>query len=434
MKRFLRIASAGLVLVGVIAAASAQAAGNTKPYTANVRVESAADPNTFRLSLTNDPKATQSVGSANFTPPANFTAGAITNVPSGWNVSVVNNTVEFRANSSSTALAKGATVFADVTMTIPAGALCTTAAWKVEARQSNDFSGTPGNFMTLGTSDLTPLGSFTFAPIGTTVGGVFVPQVRIPDNTFGVAVNAWDTCGFADVDYPGGATVSATPQIPTRLQNVTFSALGFSGGVGTGSANISQANVEAGDTITVTDSGPNGSGISAVSTSGGTAPNAQSKVVPQPNDPFDVVQTICTGSGSLCKWVNKNGSINANSTLPSDSGASLGFGFRGQDTISSTTCDNGSSALLGDVVDINPHHYTTAYQVTIIYSKSVTGNGSPSSFVFCISEDNTQTWTSLPMCTTTITTQCVVSEGRVPGGGLQFTLSLLPGDPWGGLG
>jgi len=74
MRRFLRFASAGLVLIGVIAAATAQAAGNTKPYTANVRVENALTPNTFRLTLTNDPKAQQALGSANFTLPAHFSA------------------------------------------------------------------------------------------------------------------------------------------------------------------------------------------------------------------------------------------------------------------------------------------------------------------------------------------------------------------------
>jgi hypothetical protein len=431
MRRFLRFGIAGLVLAGVIAAASAQAASN-KPYTANVRVENASDPNTFRLTLTNDPKASQSLGSANFTPPAGFTAGAVSNVSNaGFTVTVVNNVVQFRANSSSTALGKGATVYADVAMTIPVGTACTSARWSVEAKQSNDFSGQPGNDMTPNpASDLTPLGSFTFAPIGTNVSGVFVPQVRILDGTFAIGVNAWDTCGYADSDYTGATVGPTATQVPARLLNVSFSALTFSGGVATGSANISRANVEAGDTITATDGA---SGIFAVSTSGGTAPNSQSKVVPRSNDPFDVVQTICTGSGTLCTWHNNNGSINANSTVPGDVDASLGFGFRSQNTISSTTCDS-AITLIGDVVDINPHHYSGSYQVTIVYSKSLTGNGPASSFHFCLSETDTQSWTSLPLCSASITTKCIVSQGRVNGGALQFILMLPPGDPWGGVG
>jgi hypothetical protein len=422
MRRFLRLASAALVLLGVIAAASAQAASN-KPYTANVRVESASDPNTFRLTLTNDPKASQSLGSANFTPPAGFIAGAVSNISSpGFNVSVVNNVVQFRATSSSTALGKGATVYADVTMTIPAGAACTSARWSVEAKQSNDFSGQPGNDMTLGPSDLTPLGSFKFAPIGTTVDGLFVPQVRIGDGTFSIGVNAYDTCGNADTDY-SGATVGATSsQMPARLQHVTFSGLTFTNGVGSGSANISQADVEAGDTITATDGL---TGITGVSTSGGTAR------APVANDPFDVVQTICTGAGTVCQWHNGNGNINANSTVPNGNGASLGFGFR---TLNNPTCDNGSRAILGDVVDINPHNYSGPYQVTIVYAKSVVGNGPASSFHFCVSEDNTLTWTSLPACSATITTKCIVSQGRTNNGALQFILIFAPGDPWGGVG
>jgi hypothetical protein len=434
MRRFLRFACVGLALIGVVTAASAQAAGNTKPYSANVRVESAVTPNKFRLTLTNDPKAQQALGSANFTLPANFTApdgvSAISNVSTSnpavsFNISVLSNVVQFRAVSSSTALVAGATISADVTVTLPDSSGCTSAAWGVQAKQSNDFSGAPGNFMALNpASDLTPLGSFTFAPIGTTVSGVFVPQVLIGDRTFAIGVNALDTCGHLDQDYSGATAARTTSQVPTRLQNVTFTALNFSGGTGSGSANISQANVEAGDTITVTDD--NGSGISGVSTSSGDPAH--------PNSPFDVVQTICTGAGTVCVWHNNNNSINANSTVPGDTNASLGFGFRSQNSISSTTCDGGSRALLGDVVDINPHNYGSSYQVTIVYSKSVTGNGAASSFRFCLSEDDTQSWTSLPTCSASITTKCIVSQGRVSGGALQFMLLLPPGDPWGGVG
>jgi hypothetical protein len=425
MRRFLRFGMAGLVLAGVIAAA-AYAVPSTKNYTATVRVTDATAAtnalNTFTVTLANDKKSNQTFGSANVKLPTGFSATAASTGRSGWTATPAGNVVELR--STSNAVAPNDSIVVSVTVDSASMVGCGDARWDVSIKQSNDFNGTNNSFTRLAAgTDLTPLGSFTFAPIGTTVSGVFVPQVLIGDRTFAIGVNALDTCGHLDQDYSGATAARTTSQVPTRLQNVTFTALTFSGGVGSGSANISQANVEAGDTITVTDN--NGSGISGVSTTSGDPAN--------PNSPFDVVQTICTGAGTVCVWHNNNNSINANSTVPGDTHASLGFGFRSQNSISSTTCD-GSRALLGDVVDINPHNYGSSYQVTIVYSKSVTGTGAASSFHFCLSEDDTQSWTSLPLCSASITAKCIVSQGRVNGGALQFILLLPPGDPWGGVG
>src|SRR5438094_7491892 len=97
----------GLVALAGTAAAvaligSAQAAG-TKPYVANVH-RTLNTPGSFTLTLTNDPRAQQSLGSANVTPPAGFTvSNPVNNVTnSGFNVTVVGNVVQFRAKSSQT--------------------------------------------------------------------------------------------------------------------------------------------------------------------------------------------------------------------------------------------------------------------------------------------------------------------------------------------
>src|SRR3954462_4645540 len=127
MKRFgsLRNAVAVLALCGLVAAAvavaSAQAA-SSKPYTANVH-QTLNTPGSFTLTLTNDPKASQSLGSANFTAPAGFALGAVSNITSSglttdFNVTVVGRVVQFRAKSSATALGKGQSVSADVAVTI----------------------------------------------------------------------------------------------------------------------------------------------------------------------------------------------------------------------------------------------------------------------------------------------------------------------------
>src|SRR5215471_17683488 len=106
-----RTAAALVVLGGLVAAAvavaSAQAAAN-KPYAANVH-QTLDTPGSFTLTLANDPNASQSLGSANFTPPAGFVLGAVTGKggtnADGFDVKIVGNVVQFRAKSSSQALA-----------------------------------------------------------------------------------------------------------------------------------------------------------------------------------------------------------------------------------------------------------------------------------------------------------------------------------------
>src|SRR5690348_3492560 len=123
MKRFgsFRNAAAVVVLGGLVAAVVAvttASAASNKPYTANVH-QKLDTPGTFVLTLKNDPNASQSLGSANFTAPGGFvlTQGAAANISnSGFNVNVVGNVVQFRAKSSSQALGKSGTVSADVTV------------------------------------------------------------------------------------------------------------------------------------------------------------------------------------------------------------------------------------------------------------------------------------------------------------------------------
>jgi hypothetical protein len=415
------VVTAAVALIG-----SAQAGNTSKPFTANVyrTIGTASD---FTIKLTNDPHAQQTLGSANFTAPAGFAVHASTQPVTSsdghsWTLtSDGTRLVSFRANSNGDALGKGAFVVASFTVDVPAGSLCASALWGVQVKQSNDFSGQPGNDFTLSAagSDLTPLGSFTFARIGTVLdspAGLFVPQRRISDGATPVSVRALDTCGAFDADYNGVADLSRTAtQVPTRLENAAFS-LGFSAGVGTGS--VTPTDVEAADTVTATD---RLTGISTPSTVSGTA---------QPNEAFDVVETICAGPGAVCDWQNKKGSITAHSTVDNTVGdASLGFGFRSLAAVCASRDPIGPD---NEVVDINPHNYAGPYQLTLTYAKSVSGTGPASGFVFCLSEDNLQTWQAIPACSATLLTRCIVSQKRVTGGALQFVLSLDPGDPWGG--
>src|SRR5436305_7955918 len=291
---------------------SAQAA-SSKPFTAFVYVTKAT-PGSFTLKLANDPKAQQSLGSANFTAPANLTVPAnsqtfTTTDGHTWTVtSDGSRVVTFRAATNGDALGKGQSVSASLAVTLPQQALCTSALWAVRAKQSNDFSGSPGNDFTFDPahSDMTPLGSFTFARIGTTITTVdppfFTPQVVV-DQPFSVAVNAYDTCGSSlDADYSGGK-LSATPLNPTRLVGADgLGSLSFSGGHA--SAAVTPHVVETADTLTVTD---DLTGVSAASTASSTQP---------PNEPFDVVEKLCTYLDPTCDWSNKGKSILAHADTP----------------------------------------------------------------------------------------------------------------------
>jgi hypothetical protein len=393
---------------------SAQAAPSTKNYTANVHaVNAAVTQDTFRLTLTNDPKSNQTLGSANIVPPAGFqlAGGDAANITrSGWSVKVVGNVVQFRSASNPLS-AKDPSISADVTVmspTLPSTSCQVDAVWTPAAKQSNDFSGS-GNDFTLKTagSDLTPLGSFDFATVESVdpITGLHVPQIFV-GAAKPLSITARDTCGNVKTDY-SGATLSAKAAVPPRLVGTNvFSALTFTNGSGSGT--VTPPDVEAADQIVVTDSA---SGIN-------TGSNG-----------FDVVETLCAGSGTVCTWQNKNRSIFATSTVPGDSGASLGFGFRSL----AVSCTSGTSSfsIVGDGVDINPLHYSLPYQVTLTYSKSLTGTGPASAFHFCISDD-TLVWTPLPACSSTVSVQCVLSQKRVTGGALEFVLVLDPHDPWGG--
>jgi len=425
MRKAARYGGSVGVLVAVaiavaIAAATAEATPN-KPYTANVH-QTLNTANSFDLTLSNDPKASQSLGSANFTPPAGLTVtGVTTPTPkAGWSVSVdTAGVVEFRSSSSSTALGAGGTVTATVTVskTTACTATAGSATWHVDARQSNDFSGAPGNFMQFDAthSDMTPLGSYTFGPVesiqtapDTTL--IHVPQILVNQAT-SFNITALDTCGNVDADYTGGAFV-----LGTGLADATFSALNWSGGSVT--ASVTPKTVEVGDVFSIKD-GLTGISANSVSTDG--------------KPTFDVVQTICAGGGVSCEWKDPSGNgMKANSTVNGDNNghASLGLGFK--PFKNSDACTVG--APIGDSIYIDPYQYTQPYTIVITYPKSLAPKGPASNTVTCkdvgVDQSGNTIWsrTAIPPCGNTPAAPCADAE-NIQGGALQVTLYLRPGDP-----
>lgn len=414
--------SAGILIVAAIAiaiaAATAQATPN-KPYTANVHQTLNAS-GSFTLTLSNDAHASQSLGSANFTAPAGFVLGAVSNPggtdATGFNYSIAGNVVQFRAKSSQTALGAGQTVSIDVTVT---GGIagCASSRWSVESKQSNDFSGTPGNDLTLNpASDLTPLGSFAFAPVesvvGATDGPLHVPQILV-NQAAPISITALDTCGNVDTDYSGGQFV-----LGTGLADAAFAPLSWSGGTGTSS--VTPHTVEVHDQFSIQD-GP--SGISATSVSTNSSPT------------FDVVQTICAGAGSSCVWPDPNGKspITATSKVPGDSNghASLGLGYKA--LANGVTC-GGIGAPVGDSIYIDPFNYSGPFTVVLTYPKSLAPKGPASSTVTCkdvgVDGNGNTMWsrTAIPPCGNTPAAPCA-DAANIQGGALQITLYLRPTDP-----
>jgi hypothetical protein len=288
----------------------------------------------------------------------------------------------------------------------------------VAAKQSNDFSGAPGNFLqqNLAGSDMTPLGSFVFAPVETVVaaadGPLHVPQIVV-NQAAPISITALDTCGNVDADYSGG-----TFGLVTGLALPDFSGLTWSGG--TGSATVTPVTVEVGDQFSITDAT---SGISANSVS------------TSPKTTFDVVQTICAKAGTVCVWPDKNKPITATSTVPGDSNghASLGLGYK--PFKNSDAC--GVGAPIGDSIYIDPYQYTQPYTIVITYAKSLAPKGPASNTVTCkdvgVDQNGNTIWsrTAIPPCGNTPAAPCA-QAANVQGGALQITLYLNPGDPHSG--
>ena len=400
---------AALAVVAIVVAsmtAAAQASPN-KPYLANVH-QATGTFGSMVLTLTNDAHASQSLGSANFTPPAGLTVTGVTSQSlASWSVSRDSaGLVEFRAPGSSSGLAAGAQISAVVT--VAKTVLCTptagSATWQVEAKQSNSFSGTPGNDLQLSAaSDLTPLGSFVFAPIETVISGIHVPQI-VTNTAAPISVQALDTCGNLDKDYSG-----ASFALGTGLALPDFSALTWSNG--NGSASVTPTNVEVGDQFSVED--PT-TGISANSVSTNGKPT------------FDVVETICALPGQTCVWQDKhNPGVSATSTVPNTSnGQALGLGYK--------PFANGDVCALqpplGDSIEIDPFQYPGPFWVYLTYAKSIVPSGPASSFIGCKFDDNAQTWSRLAACATVAVAPCFVSS-NLPGGKLQIAFYLDPSDP-----
>jgi hypothetical protein len=383
-----------LALAIVVMVGTAHGATSTKFYDASVRLKPATT-STYTLTLTNDSSSTQTLGSANFTAPPGWTASSVEVTPvtstdgHAWNISTTtingSSVVQFRAASNGDAIARGKAVSASVAVTISS---CSSATWVTETKQSNDFSGQPGNGFQPVVLDLTPLGSFAIAQIGTQITGTQFP----------VGVTAKDTCGNAKTDYTGVATVSST------LSGATFvPAPGLTWSAGVGALQITPTVSEAHRTLTVTDS-----------TTG----------ITRTSNAFSIFDVLCTSSFAACH--NANTTTTVDTPSPPSNGA-MGLGFN-----ASLQFHCGALASpVGSFANIDPVGYAGPISITFTYTKAVSSR-QVSSFVTCISKDDGATWSGpLGACSKTIPAPpCISSRSRTNHGDLQIVLLLSPDDPW----
>jgi hypothetical protein len=237
-----------LALVALFVPGAAAPAPSTKFYSATI------DPTTVRAGSTTNltitirncgtgslapctasTVSTQSLGSANVTFPTGFIALSVVSQtpPSGktWNApSVAGSTVQLRnpGPSNTNALSPGQQLSVTIRTTVPSktGKYCLTT----QAKQSNDFSGTPGNdFLRVGAEEpcvtvSRPLDHFGFAVIGNQQAG----------EPFGATVTAYDDLNNVKTDYAGGASfsLSGLHTSPGGFAPV-YGSISWSGGVGT---------------------------------------------------------------------------------------------------------------------------------------------------------------------------------------------------------
>ena len=144
----------------VLAAAAPASATPTKPYSAVLTAGADASGLTVTAVITNE-TTTQQLGSVDLTaPPGYKLTGGGSVVLSGGGTgtfSVVGNVVELR--NLNLAPGQSATATIDI-----ASSPCSASTWSVEAKQANNFSGLPGNDLTLDTAGSNLVTSLCGAP------------------------------------------------------------------------------------------------------------------------------------------------------------------------------------------------------------------------------------------------------------------------------
>ena len=175
-------------------------------------------PITAKFVNKNKPGTGITVGSANLTPPAGFTVSGVAPFacPSSCSANVVGNVVQLRGLAVPPGSAVTVTMSANTPATLAACTVASPCAWNVLAKQSNDFSGPPGNNLNLDAGTSTPTTvlaalEFSAQPRSTRLGQAITDTDYTPPPPAGtggpVTVAAADANGTVISWYQGSVSV-----------------------------------------------------------------------------------------------------------------------------------------------------------------------------------------------------------------------------------
>lgn len=400
----LTIGAAALLVATLVAViGSAQAAPSTKPYVATFESPVAAGASdTVDLVLENR-ASPQSIGSANVTAQPGFSiTGAEIDGAGGLNGTEFPTTLLKLRNLNITS-GTSRTITIDVTTP------CSTDAsdeWGIRAKQSNDFSGTPGNDFSFVAADSnlhTAVGGTPDELVFTEQPGDAVKQTLISE----VKVAVVDTCGNA-TDPAGDVTVTLVqPKDPT-----------FGGGgslVGSTSRPVSASGVATFSDLTVTESGV-----------GYVLRASYQGVATEDSAAFDVYDALCpptctaSGGGTRVDVQGLGGGATA--------GLSVG-------PANTAECEvaGGTLSPLGSTFAIVPVSGTIGtYTAVLTIEKPALQGVGVSNLIVCYSETPEGTLQRLQKCANkNPTPKCIVSQTSSNAGDAIITM-LFDGDPFGG--
>lgn len=392
-----------VLLVAAVAIGVALAAPAAKRFHAEM-TQTAQTTYAFTLENRSD---NVSLGSANVALPTAFTNVSVPALvgitPAGktWTSRINAGAIELRAADTKSALTPGEWITLEITADAPCGTGYTAG---VRVKQSNNFSGPPGNDL----AGLDPV----FDVIGPAVRFAFgtILSPKLVGTEFTVGLTAKDACE-QDAEFYGGTPDLAGLDTAPNGTAPGYQLSGFSAGVA--EAKVTPAIAQFDAVLTATDSV---AGISGNS------------------DEFYVVTKLCQTGGDTC--VAEDGLGTTLSANPPPQGAKLELSLlrRGQ----AFTCGGTPRTAIGSLGNIAPEDFdkvgaTDPIQVTGAWTLP-SGAGNPT---LCISESkefDAGDFVPVPTCArTNPDPPCELSRSRSPGT-LQVVLLIDPVDPWVGLG
>jgi hypothetical protein len=399
------LVAAALVVALVAVIGSAQAAAPaTKPYTAWFDETVAGGAETIDLVLTND-ASPQALGSANVTAQSGFEFTGGATFDGAGDVDETSTTTVLKLRNLNILPNASRTITMNVTTPCSADE---GDEWGIRAKQSNDFSGTPGNDFSLDLAN---------SNLHTDVGGTggtpaelsFRQQPTDSDKLAAIAppveVEVLDTCG--NTTNPSGDVTL------TLIQPVDPT---YGGG-----------GVLEGDETQPLSSGVATFGDLTVSESGvGYVLMASYSDLEVPSETFDIYDGLCEPNAT-CTASNLAGTQIKIEGFSETAGLSVGPNIN--------TADCGSLTPLGSTFGIVPLDgaATDVYTATLTIPKPGLQGAGVSNIVVCASPTPEGTLAPLPICAKKkpFTEKCIISKTSSNAGDAVITM-LFDGDPFGG--